>query len=119
MKEKFKPERITVRFPKELRDSMLQAIVDDGYGFRGKSKWAIEAIQRFLSLENFVEFVDIGSEAGDGELKETETFHLPRHIVDDLDAAVLIVKKEHPYLEGVRSIIIRASILQRLFRGTV
>lgn len=117
MNTKFKPERITVRFPKELRSSMLQAIVDNGYGFRGKSKWGIEAIQDFLSLPNFIEFVDIGSEAGDGELGETETFHLPKHVVNDLDEAILEVKKVYPHLEGVRSIIIRSSILQRLFRG--
>jgi len=113
----FQKEKITVRFPKELRLAMLQSIVNDGYGLHGKSKWAMEAIQEFLKLNQFVDFVDIGSEAGNGELTETESFNFPITIVEELEKAVLKVREKYPTIEGIRSIIIRSSVLQKLLRN--
>lgn len=111
-----KKKKITVRVPKQMQENLFRAIVDDGYKMRGKSLWVNEAIENFLKMEFFVDYVDIGSEVGDGELLVTESFYLPITTIDYLEQAVVEIRKQYPKIEGVKSIIIRSSILQRLFR---
>lgn len=109
--------KTTVRLPKEVRDEMLQAIVADGYGLRGKSRWVVEAIENLLLLPNYHELVDIGVEI-EG-LTEVEAFYLPSKIKYALDDALLNIRKHYPTMEGVKSSIVRTGIMQRLLRATV
>jgi hypothetical protein len=108
--------KITVRFPTELKNLMLQAVISDEYGLRGKSTWLSEAIENFVKMD-YLALVDIGSEMSTGELKKTESFYLSPLVVDILEEAVLNVRRTYPKIEGVKSIIIRSSVFQRLFRS--
>lgn len=115
MKKKIK---VTVRFPKSLRQEMLSTVVDDKYGMRGKSKWVSEAVLAFLSRQSFVDMVDIGSEMSEADLSAVESFYFDQDITDKIEAAIIIVRKVNPTCEGIKSIIIRSSVLQKLFRPT-
>lgn len=108
--------KITARFTTELKKLMLQAVISDGYGLRGKSKWVSEAIENFVKMD-YINLVDIGSEMSAGELKETESFYLSPVIIDILEEITIKARLAHPKIEGVKSIIIRSSIFQRLFRS--
>lgn len=107
--------RTTVRLPQGVRDEMLQRIVSDGYGFRGKSKWITEAIESLLSISDFQEYVAIADEMT--SLTEAEVLIMPVTVKNKLDQAILVVRKQYPILEGVQSCIIRSSIIQRLLRS--
>ena len=54
--------KISVRVPDFLRKEMQRAIIKENYGLKGKSVWLSEAVNRFLSKENFADFVNIGDE---------------------------------------------------------
>jgi|SRR3990170_1446636 len=108
--------KITARFSTELKNLMLQAVISDGYGLRGKSKWLSEAIEDFVKID-YIDLVDIGSEMSTGELKETESFYLSPSIIDILEEATINVRVTLPKIDGVKSIIIRSSVFQRLFRS--
>ena len=106
--------RTTVRLPLGVRNEMLQKIIEDGYGFRGKSKWITEAIESLLSLTDFEEFVKIADQMSD--LPKAEIVYFPPYVKANLDQAIIRVRKRFPTLEGVQSCIIRSSIIQRLIR---
>ncbi|MFN3234139.1 MAG: hypothetical protein ACE365_01840 [Gammaproteobacteria bacterium] len=107
-----KQHTTTVKLPKSLHQKMMEQVICDGYGMRGKSKWMGEAIEDFLSLSNFPELVDIADDLEN--LSEIVSLRLSDPLARDLDQAVVRVRAEYPVLEGVKSNIIRASILQRL-----
>lgn len=107
--------KTTVRLPRTTRQEMMQAIIADGYGMRGKSRWVSEAIDQLLSIDNYHELVDIGDEIG--ELEEVESIYLTAMLKESLDQALLVIRKHYPMMEGVQSCIIRTSILQRLLRS--
>jgi hypothetical protein len=109
--------RTRVRIPKQLQDSMLEAVLNEGYKMRGKSLWVGEAVDAFLNMKTYIDYIDIGSEADSGTLSITETFCLSEQIIDKLERSILEFRKYHPKIDGVKSIIIRSSILQRLLRS--
>ncbi len=106
---------ITAKLPKSVHQKMLEKIIKDGYGMRGKSLWMHEAIERFLQLENYPEFVDIATEMD--EMIAVVTARISRELIGKLDEAVIVVRREYLGMEGVKSSLIRASIIQRLIRG--
>ncbi len=104
----------SIKLQKLLHYKMQQQIIRDGYGMRGKSKWLIEAIENFLTLPDYPSLVDI---AGDMEqLSETISLRLPDELIKKLDQAIINVRRQYPAMEGVKSNLIRASIMQRLIR---
>lgn len=106
----------SIKINKQAHQELIKKVVDDGYGLRGKSKWIAEAITNFLSLQDYVEFVDLANDV-EG-MNEVTSFRLSEEITRKLDDAVVGVRMQFPAMEGVRSKIIRASILQRLIRGS-
>lgn len=104
----------TVKLPKPIFTRLLNRVVNDGYGLRGKSKWIIDAIERFLELPNFPELVDIANDMDD--LSEIVSMRLSDQLVTKMDQAVILVRKDYPAMEGVRSNIVRASIIQAIIR---
>ena len=48
------------------------------------------------------------------KLNDILTIRLSMEILHKIDEAVVLVRKEYPLMEGVKSRIIRASIMQRL-----
>lgn len=105
----------TAKLPKQVKQKMLERVIKDGYGLKGKSKWIGESIEKFVLLEDYPELVDIAVEME--EMTSIASISISPELVKTLDAAVVEVRKKYPSMEGVRSKIIRASIMQRLLRS--
>ena len=104
------------KLQKTLHYKMQQRIISDGYGMRGKSKWLLEAIEAFLALEDYPDLVDIANDME--QLTDTVSLRLSIPLATLIDQAVIKVRRQYPAMEGVKSNLIRASIMQRLIRGT-
>lgn len=107
-----KKSRINVILPENLSKEIRQRMLLDNYSLREKSRWISEAIDDFLKLNDYHNFVEMANLVVD--LTHTETIHITSDLVDKLENAVLQVRKEHPVLEGVKSLIVRASVIRRL-----
>lgn len=109
-------QKITTSFkiPLTLQNELLQKIICDGYGMRGKTKWIIESIETFLQLPNYPELVEFASDS-EGH-QAVISIRLPESTVVKIEEAILEVRKKFPLLEGVKGSMIRASIYQRLIR---
>jgi metal-responsive CopG/Arc/MetJ family transcriptional regulator len=104
----------SIKLQKLLHFKMQQRVISDGYGMRGKSKWIVEAIETFLQLPDYPTLADI---AGDMDrLSEVVSIRLPDDLLLKIDHAVIEVRRYYPAMEGVKSNLIRASIMQRLIR---
>lgn len=106
----------SIKLQKLLHLKMQQRIISDGYGMRGKSKWIIEAIERFLQLPDYPTLVDIADEME--QLSEVMSVRLSEDLMTQLDDAIIKVRRQYPAMEGVKSNLIRASIMQRLIRAS-
>lgn len=105
----------SVKLQKSLHQTVQQRIIRDGYGMRGKSTWMAEAIESFLQLADFPTLTDIAGEMD--QLTDTISIRLPAELVMKIDRAVIEVRRIYPGMEGVKSNLIRASIMQRLIRN--
>ena len=104
----------SVKLQKKLNQKMMQRIICDGYGMKGKSKWIIEAVEQFLLLPNYPELVDIADDMN--ELNEMASLRLTESLTCKIEKAIVQIRKHYPIMEGVKSNLIRASIVQRLIR---
>ena len=104
----------SIKLQKMLHYKMQQRIISDGYGMRGKSKWIIEAIEALLQLPDYPSLVDIAVDMD--KLSEIVSIRLPEDLMDKLDASIIKIRRYYPAMEGVKSNLIRASIVQRLIR---
>lgn len=105
----------SAKIPEKIHIQMLERIVREGYGLRGKSKWINEAISKFLEFSNYPELVDIAQDIE--KIRVPVSFRIDNEVSNKLEDSVVIVRKSYPAMEGVKSNIIRASIMQRLIRG--
>lgn len=105
----------SAKLPKSIQQKMDSKIVQDGYGFRSKSKWICEAIEMFLKLKNYPELTDIAEDME--EMNDLVSLRITEELMNELEKAVITVRKQYPAMEGVKSKIIRSSIIQRLIRG--
>lgn len=106
----------SIKVQKLLHYKMQQHIIRDGYGMRGKSKWIMEAIEDFLQLPDYPSLTDIAVEME--QLTEIVSIRMPDELMSKLDHAIIKVRRQYPAMEGVKSNLIRASIMQRLIRAT-
>lgn len=104
----------SIKLQKKLHRQLQQRIIEDGYGMRGKSKWIIEAIESLLKIVDYPELVDIAEDMG--QLNEIVSIRVPEELMVKLEKAIIHVRKQYPTIEGVKSNLIRASIMQRLLR---
>lgn len=81
---------------------------------RGKSKWIIESIESLLQLDDFPTLVDIADDMD--QLSDMVSIRVPEQLMKQIEQAVVKVRKQYPTIEGVKSNLIRASIMQRLLR---
>ena len=104
----------SIKVQKKLHYTMQQRIISDGYGMRGKSRWIVEAIEAFLKISDYPTLADI---AGDmDQLTETISIRLTDQLMAKIDRAIIEIRRHYPAMEGVKSNLIRASIMQRLIR---
>lgn len=106
----------SIKLQKNLHFRLQQRIIEDGYGMRGKSKWIIEAIESLLNLADYPTFVDIAEDMD--QLSEMVSIRLPEELMVKIDKAIVHIRKQYPTIEGVKSNLIRASIIQRLLRAS-
>jgi len=105
----------TAKLPKEIHQRVMEQVISDRYGMRGKSKWVNEAMSNFFSLQNYAELVDLAEDME--EMTDVISIRIPEDIYKALEKAVIEVRKHYPGMEGVKSKIIRASLIQRLIRS--
>ena len=105
----------SIKLQKELHLKMQKRIISDGYGMRGKSKWILEAIERFLNIPEYLDFVDIADEAS--QLEDVISLRILDETKNKLEDAFMKVRQKYPKMEGVKSKLVRASIMQRILRG--
>ncbi len=104
----------SIKLQKNLHRRLLQRIIEDGYGMRGKSKWIIESIESLLEIEDYPSLVEIADDMN--QLSEMVCIRLSEDLLIRLEQAAIKVRTKFPLIEGVKSNLIRASIIQRLLR---
>ena len=104
----------SIKLQKRLHHKLQQRIIADGYGMRGKSRWIIESVESLLELADFPTLVDIAEDMD--QLSDIVSIRLPEELMLRIEQAVVQVRKQYPTIEGVKSNLIRASIMQRLLR---
>jgi metal-responsive CopG/Arc/MetJ family transcriptional regulator len=104
----------SIKLQKNLHRRLQQRIIEDGYGMRGKSKWIIESIESLLQISDYPTLVDIADDMD--QLSDMVSIRLPENLMLKIEQAVVHVRKQYPTIEGVKSNLIRASIIQRLLR---
>ncbi len=102
----------SIKLQNKLHRELQQRIIADGYGMRGKSKWIIEAVESLLHLDDYPTLVDIADDMDD--LSDMVSIRIPEELLMKMEQAVIKVRKQYPTIEGVKSNLIRASIIQRL-----
>lgn len=107
----------SLKVQKSLHYKMQQQIINEHYGMRGKSQWLVEAIESFLQLPDYPTLVSIADDME--QLSEMISVRLPESLLNKIESAIVEVRRQYPTLEGVKSNIIRASIVQRLLRSDV
>ena len=105
---------VSLKIPKGLHEKLMLQVINDGYGMRGKSKWVKEAVEELFAINFYPELVDVADDMGD--LTTTLSIRLPTELYNKIDDAIVEVRGLYPKLEGVKSKIVRASILQRLLK---
>ena len=105
----------SIKLTAAIEKEMLRMVIEEGYGLRGKSRWITEATHGFLLMPNYPELVDIA----DVELDQGRviSFRLQDSLMHDIEKAIVEIRKQYPAMEGVKSKIFRASILQRLLNA--
>lgn len=104
----------SIKLQKKLHHQLQRRIIEDGYGMRGKSKWIIESIEALLLLTDYPTLVEIAEDMD--QLSDIVSIRLPEGLMLRIEQAIVHVRKQFPTIEGVKSNLIRASIMQRLLR---
>lgn len=114
--KKVKVKKISVSFrtSSKIVQIMLERVVADGYGLKGKSRWVTDAVERFLKMPSYWDLVDIASTQED--LDKAVTCIIPVTVSEKLEKALIEVRQHFPSMEGVKSNILRASITQRVLQ---
>jgi hypothetical protein len=105
---------VSIKLSDTMHMLVMKQVIEDGYGMRGKSKWVNDAITRFLAIDCFPVLVDELDD--DDDYPALLTLRLPEDTCKLLEQSVIVIRKENPMIEGVKSKIVRASILQRLLK---
>ncbi|MFQ5544088.1 MAG: hypothetical protein ACE5FY_07025 [Nitrospiria bacterium] len=113
-KVKVKKVSVSFRTSSKIVQIMLEHIVADGYGLKGKSRWITDAVERFLEMPEYWDLVDIASVQED--LDKAVTCIIPVTVNEKLEKALIEVRQHFPSMEGVKSNILRASITQRVLQ---
>lgn len=101
------------KIPADIEMRMNKKLVADGYGLRGKSKWICDAITEFLnsSGQSFIlECIEYADELSN--LNKSISFRSTEEVNQLLDKWIVKVRQVMPTMEGVKSKIIRTSIIQ-------
>lgn len=109
--------KLTFVIPQSLKQELSERIISDGYGFRGKSKWVVEAIKSLFEDKNYPDLVNINDCMSGFEVSETVV--VDQVLKRSIESAIIDIRKQYPALDGVQSGIIRTAIIQRLLRPKI
>jgi len=109
-----KKMRLNVILPKNTKKEIREQMLRGGYGLREKSKWICEAIEDLLVLTDYPDYVKTASLMSN--LSDVETIYLTDGLDQQLEKAILDVRKCYLELDGIKSLIVRASIVRRLWQ---
>ena len=107
--------RTPVRLPKRLKEELDSAVINEGYGFKGRSLWVEDAIDKLLNIETFYDLVILDEDLDTVSVPDGFSFTI--HTRNKLDDALVLVRQHHPRMNAMLSAIIRTAIMQKLIRG--
>ena len=107
----------SLKIQKPLNALLESRVISDGYGMKGKSKWIAEAIEKFLCFHDYPDLIDIANMANNFD--HNISIILSEEIYHKIEDAIVIVRRKFPTIEPVQSLVIRASIMQRLIRNSI
>ena len=107
-----KKKRLSVILPANAVKEIHARMFEEGYSLREKSKWISEAIEDFLQLKEYQTLVEMAELVDD--LVKQEIIYITFEIEEKMDEAIIKVRTQYPTVEGVKSLIVRASIVRRL-----
>lgn len=112
---KIRKSRVAVLLPSKMRREMLESVLRDEYGMRGKSRWVAEAVADLLDRREWL----LTAGAGEGLVPNPahEVVYLEPALKGRIEDAVLEMRTRNPMMEGPQSAIIRAAITRRLLRS--
>ena len=98
--------------PLPLKTLLHQAVAEEGYGGKGKSRWVREALTQLFEYDPDLMNVGVGD---DLEVNDAEdAFFLSMENGLAIDAAVEVIRSQYPRAEGIQSAIVRAAVRYRL-----
>ncbi|MCX7124430.1 MAG: hypothetical protein NTU49_01490 [Gammaproteobacteria bacterium] len=103
------------KIPGSLEIEMNKKLVSEGYGLRGKSNWICDAICKFLSFpdrEFILDCIELSEELKN--LDKSISFRPTLKVENLLDEWIINVRMKLPTIEGLKSKIIRTSIIHSL-----
>lgn len=107
-----KKKRLSVILPENVVKEIHARMFAESYSLREKSKWISEAIDEFIQLKEYQSLVEM-AELVDGSGKQ-EIVYITPDTEEKIEEAIIKVRKQYPTLEGVKSLIVRASVIRRL-----
>lgn len=102
------------KLPQAIHAQVQERVLKEGLGLRGKNAWLVRAIENFLVLADYVEYVNLADECS--SLDMSVNIRLNESVIDKLEKASVRIREVFPLMEGVQSKILRASIIQGLLR---
>lgn len=102
------------KLPEVIHEQVKARVLQDGFGMRGKNAWFIKALESFLALPDYVDYVELADEPQD--LSASVSIRLKEDVINKLEQAYKDVRAVFPLMEGIKSRIIRASIFQYLIQ---
>lgn len=107
--------KIAFALPQSLKSEILECVVKEGYGLRGKSKWIYESIESLLLIKDYPKLINYNDEMHG--FNDIEFIVIDHKLKLEIDNAVLQVRTKYPMLEGVKSRILRTAVMQRILRS--
>lgn len=106
-----KIKKVTVKMPAELKKSLPQKILGDGYNMRQKSKWVVEAVESLIGKTDWE-----GALLSETITKpdSQDVFSVPVELVNQINMEAARITMNQPHLKANQSSIIRAAINRRL-----
>jgi hypothetical protein len=102
----------TFKLSAPIYQKLLNQIMQDDYGVKSRSRWIKEAVELLLSKPNYAELVLIAADIKN--LNKLLSIRMSTSLAIKLADSIIEIRKIYPNLEGVKSNIFRASIVQRL-----
>lgn len=102
----------TFKLSTPIYKKLTNQILQDKYGLKARSRWIKESVELFLEMPNYIELVLIAADVK--KLDKLLSIKIPTILAIKISESIIEVRKIYPNLEGVKSNIFRASIIQRL-----